>query len=306
MINSGGYQYKVKSEVLQSSTVDEFGREIKKGAGGSQDANRGKVWAYMLYLRERHGEISVAKEATRPTKYSQYDAPIADVLPGEGCAFGLDGNSSDLLIFPEIWTKYLDALQPDHLHDDSGDYNSKRNKYQPAIWWLSVDNNRGAFSPQQFRERCDVLHLAQSYYAKKYVTSNIIGKQTIPGNGQAKVLDLTEFIPYANSQSLAATSTSSSQEKADKQIIESTQTETTRDLDVLYNPLKGMHYTDEIIRRSGNKRARVDGIASAKPSIQFTPIGKGKGFKERLSGDEVFALLKRAKVVSPNNVLLHL
>ena len=65
-----------------------------------------------------------------------------------------------------------------------------------------------------------------------------------------------------------------------------------------------MHYTDEIIRRSGNKRAKtgVDGIAAAKLPIQFTPIGKGKGFKERLSGDEVFALLKRAKVVSPNNV----
>lgn len=304
VINSGGYQYEVKSEVLQALDVDEFGREIKK-ATGSEGANLGKVRAYMLYLRERHGAIAVAKDATRPTKYSQYDAPIADVLPGEGCALGQDGNSSDLLIFPEIWTKYIDALQPgaNQHHDNASDCRSKRNKYQPAIWWLSVDNNRGAFSPKQFRERCDVLHLAQSNYARKYVTSNIIGIQSIPRNGQAKVLDLTEFIPYANSQSTAANLLSSSQEEVDKQIIECTQT--TRDLDVLYNPLKGMHYTDEIIRRSGNKRAKtgVDGIAAAKSSIQFTPIGKGKGYKERLSGDEVFALLKRAKVVSPNNFL---
>ena len=286
-----------ESEDIQQAAVDEFGREIKKG-GKRADTNKGRVRAYMLYLREgRHDSITVADGVSRPSKYLRYEAPIADVLPGQDSLAGDDGYCSDLVVWPEIWTKYIDALQPDANSSRNGLYNgNNRQKYQAAIWWLSVDNNRGAFSPKDFKERCDVLHLVQSHYARQYVTSHIAGKQR-QMNGQAKVLDLTEFIPYASECTAAVgeTSTAAAVEPEAQKVSK----QSTRDLDVVYNPLKGMHYTDEIIRRSRTKRARTaDGSSAATSDIQFTPIGGGEGARERISGEEVVALLKRAKVVS--------
>jgi hypothetical protein len=280
VINSGGYQYQVEEINSNESAVDEFGREIKK----DQVAKKGSVKAYMLYMNERHGSITVAEEASRPPKYFQYVAPAVNALPTDGIV-GTDGYCSDLVIWPEIWTKYMDALQRD---------GALNKKYQIAIWWLSVDNNRGAFSPKDFQERCDVLHLVQSYYARRYVTSNIVGKkQQQVVNGQAKVLDLTEFIPHANKFAAGNEADTLENGSSDETIKQST-----RDLDVVYNPLKGMHYTDEIIRRSGVKRARnADGVGVTS-GVQFTPIGGGEGGKVRISGEEVVALLKRAKVVS--------
>jgi hypothetical protein len=215
--------------ISDESTVDEFGREIKK----DKIAKKGSIKAYMFYMKERHGSITLAEGVSRPSKYLQYDAPAADALPTDGIV-GTDGYCSDLVIWPEIWTKYIDALQP----PDKNHNGYLNKKYQIAIWWLSVDNNRGAFSPQDFRERCDVLHLVQSYYARRYVTLNIAGKkQQQLINGQAKVLDLTEFIPYAT-KCAAGGEDSSKNESSDD-----TANRSTRDLDVVYNPLKGMHYT---------------------------------------------------------------
>ena len=83
---------------------------------------------------------------------------------------------------------------------------------------------------------------------------------------------------------------------------------TPRELDVVYNPAKGMHYTDEIIRRmcgggGGGKKVKTlnwndgGGSSGVEGSIRFTPIGKGVGGRERMTGEEVVDLLRRSKVV---------
>lgn len=304
VINSGGYPYANEEREDNSReviAVDEFGREKK--IGGTSDVKKHSVKAYMLYLKERNGTIAVAERSHRPAKYLHYDSPMAMDAPGKsGCSSGRDGYSSDLVVWPEIWTKYIDALQPDTTDQPYYGNNTydkeKPKKYQIAIWWLSVDNNRGAFGPKDFRNRCDVLHLVQSYYARQYVTSNLIGNSSLQASGRAKVLDLTEFIPYANSN---RTSLSERTEKGNM-----SQDVSIRPLDVVYNPAKGMHYTDEIIRRGTKKRAKIGTTAVAKSSIHFHPIGGGEGGKERISGEEVVALLKRAKVVSAIYPILHI
>ena len=60
-----------------------------------------------------------------------------------------------------------------------------------------------------------------------------------------------------------------------------------------------MHYTDEIIRRACGKAGKADANGSiGGGGMRFNPIGKGAGGRERLTGDEVVALLRRSKVVS--------
>jgi hypothetical protein len=56
-----------------------------------------------------------------------------------------------------------------------------------------------------------------------------------------------------------------------------------RTSDVLYNPLKGMHYTDAIWKRSGSL-------------IKIRPIGSGLDGRDQVSPEEVRRMLKRAKV----------
>ena len=56
-----------------------------------------------------------------------------------------------------------------------------------------------------------------------------------------KVLEMTEFIPYA-SPSFNSSETNKEE----------------RDLQIVYNPAKGMHYTDEIIRRACGKKVKTD------------------------------------------------
>ncbi len=147
------------------------------------------------------------------------------------------------------------------------------------------------------------MHLVQSAYAREYVLSRlkqhgVTMKGVGEGNGDGddgrnnNLLSLTEFVPYASP-------TFSFNIPDDTNNI-------TRDLDVVYNPAKGMHYTDEIIRRmcgGGGKKARTTtwndcgGKVSAGSSIRFTPIGKGVGGRERMMGEEVVDLLRRSKVV---------
>lgn len=173
-----------------------------------------------------------------------------------------------------------------------------------------MDNNKGRFSPAQFRRRNDVLHLAQSAYARDYVSGHLgphppvasekAGRRTVTaaahhdnkkdGGGDAspveegenqegenperrqRVIDVTEFITT----------------HASEQDDSSSPSPLPRDLGVVYNPIKGMHFTDEIVRRA-NSNQRKGGIT-------FTPIGKGPGGRERMTGEEVAALLRRAKV----------
>eukprot|EP00804_Cyclotella_cryptica_P001173 CCRYP_017001-RB/>CCRYP_017001-RB protein AED:0.02 eAED:0.02 QI:0/0/0.5/1/0/0/2/6193/483 len=285
MINSGAYQYSYEEEEnIKSSkaSVDEFGREIKRAHDGNA-VRKGTVKAYMLYLRERHNAVHVVEGATRPKKYNLYDAPPATALPGEGddCTIGKDGYCSDLVVWPEIWTKFMDALQPTKERCDDNEKDSvKSKKYQSAIWWLSVDNNRGAFGPKDFRDRCDVLHLVQSAYARQYIHSSLVGgKRETPMKKHAGVLDLTEFIPYATSLSFSRSSTGDETSET----VATTSTHHARDLDVVYNPAKGIHYTNEIIRRATTKKAKgIDGGAVASSCIQFHPIGKGEGVKSVL------------------------
>lgn len=84
-----------------------------------------------------------------------------------------------------------------------------------AIWWLSVDNNHG-----QFREwyREDITHFYQSYYAMSYIINN----------------NAPYYLPifdYINS----------------KYILNDFTYQTKQNI-VCYNPAKGQHITNEIIR----------------------------------------------------------
>ena len=86
-----------------------------------------------------------------------------------------------------------------------------------AIWWLSVNNNDG------FQDWDDetILHLYQSEYAKQHLTKHVKRKENIIG--------LFEYIPMYETPTGA------------------------REMDIVYNPKKGMHYTDQIINHLSNK-----------------------------------------------------
>jgi hypothetical protein len=117
-----------------------------------------------------------------------------------------------------------------------------------AIWWLSVDNNTRRF---QEWDRTDILHLYQSEYAKQYLLDH----------GARHVYPMTECI----SDPPTPTGTE------------------TRFIDVLYNPIKGIHYTDEIRRRSG-------------AAFQVRPIGGGPDGRVRITPEQVRGMLLQAKI----------
>lgn len=101
---------------------------------------------------------------------------------------------------------------------------------QRSIWWLSVDNNHSQF--QQFHRK-DILHLYQSHYAKHYLLSHMTPSENI--------LEMTEYIAPSRIPPPGAAESGF------------------RDLDVLYNPSKGVHYTDAIRSRSevGYKHSKM-------------------------------------------------
>lgn len=191
-----------------------------------------------------------------------------------------------------------------------------------------MNNNKGRFLPHQFAVRRDILHLVQSAYAREYVSSRVSGGRAgdsgrgggintggdkgdaggLGGPGDAggpNVMIMTEFIPYASSSPSSSPKTPASDDddvvqREEKDIGHNTTAFAVRDLDVVYNPAKGMHYTDEIIRRVCGKRAKADpkdGSYTSGGGVSFHPIGKGHGGRERLTGEEVVALLRRSKVV---------
>lgn len=111
------------------------------------------------------------------------------------------------------------------------------------------------------------MHLYQSEYARQYIVKklNRRHKEDCAKTTQSLVLPMTEYIPFRHGQ----------QKSVDNSPPQP------RDLEILYNPLKGLHYTDEIRRRSEKK-------------FHFTPIS-GKD-NSRLSPTEVIKLLGRGKV----------
>mmetsp|Transcript_39085 Transcript_39085/g.85693 ORF Transcript_39085/g.85693 Transcript_39085/m.85693 type:complete len:434 (+) Transcript_39085:131-1432(+) len=225
--------------------------------------------ARMLYLREddRVG-VRHARGVQRLPVYERYDAPAAKGLPGEyeGGDGAFDGHtgdrysySSDLVIWPECWTNLIDC-------EGICRFSNNNRTHQTAIWWLSVDNNNGKFKEWG---RDDILHLHQSEYARRYLKDK----------GAKHTMAMTEYIPDRTGTSTSSNAASAATTSASSEL-------TTTDLQVLYNPLKGIHYTDEIMRRSGR----------GKDAIEFTPIGGGSVGRSRISPEEVVKMLHRARI----------
>ncbi|KAL7438273.1 hypothetical protein ACHAXM_006140 [Skeletonema potamos] len=328
MINSGEYYYDDDDDAdtnnakKDDAVHDEFGRLItnKNKSSKPQVVGNGKrqLKALMLYLRERSSSSSSSVEqvfgdrSPRPSKYDKYNAPMLEYnFPSQPLDYSSSSSttpsahgeySSDLVIWPEVWTHLIDSLQP---LESASSNTTPMKKYQSAIWWLSVNNNKGRFTSQQFTIRQDILHLVQSAYARDYVQTKLESgrpggeqKNNNKNQQQHHVLTMTEFIPYTSSEftfpSIPTTKETTSSSKDDG----SSNNETKSNL-VVYNPAKGMHWTDEIIRRACGKQAKTEWDGSVTGGgIRFCPIGKGPGGRERMTGEEVVELLKTAKVVS--------
>jgi len=147
-----------------------------------------------------------------------------------------------------------------------------------AIWWLSVDNNKKQF--QSFDTRLDLIHLYQSEYAHHYLRKKC--KATVDNTYYndinkkltATIHKMTEYIPshrYPKQQPVGEQNND-------------------RPIDVLYNPAKGMHYTDSIIQYFLQRK---------QTNITFTPIAAVDGSNtktRRLTPTEVTNMLLKAKV----------
>ena len=198
------------------------------------------VEAFMVYVQvEPSVRIIRRQSSCRVEAYDIYNAPF---LPSHLPTY----SSTELFVWPECWTNHMNHL-------------SSSTDYQVAIWWLSVNNNNNKF--QQWHTRGDILHLYQSEYAKQHILKHLTNNKNHTNNIQQtnnktevhkQMICMTEYIPNRST------------EDSHKH----------RDLQVLYNPLKGMHFTHEIIKRCGN-------------TIQFTPIGGGPDGRERISPQKV-------------------
>jgi hypothetical protein len=311
MLNTGGYYYHDNAEESNNTddnNRDEFGRLITNNHNQvDSEGKQHKLKAYMLYLRERStGKKSSVEQvfgdsrrSPRPTKYNKYNAPMTDHrFPSQQPTSSLSGSSeysSDLVIWPECWTHLIDSLQ------------TQQQKYQIAVWWLSVNNNKGRFTQDQFSKRKDILHLVQSTYAHEYVESKLSfddsrSKSDVKDNmkqQQKHVLTLTEFIPYTSSEFALGSIPIATEAAKPTTTVDSDDNIEAKPNLVVYNPAKGMHFTDEIIRRACGKHAKTESDGSVSGGgIRFCPIGKGPGGRERMTGEEVVGLLKKAKVVS--------
>ncbi len=254
----------------------------------------GGITAYMLYIKEQSNpknsvqHIQQAK-TLRIYEMSYSNLKVATFFPmkdsddgnnehttGQNDAVDQIYNNS-LIIWPECWTHLIDAFQPNE-NDDK----IQRRRFQTAIWWLSVDNNNNKFKAW-WRE--DIIHLHQSEYAKCYVSGNIqkqskmkSGKlQSTESNVEGKtdalkakndendkinsIMPMTEFIPF-------------------ERYCDDKMSPQKRTLQIVYNPFKGVHYTDAIIKRSSTK-------------FTFTPIGS---IEKRISPADVTKMLNIAKV----------
>lgn len=79
-----------------------------------------------------------------PNEYKRYEIKLGDV----------EVSKDNLFIVPEIWPNVLESEALKNM--------------DKAIWWLSVDHNRG--STTDFNK--DIIHLYQSYYAEDFLEKN--------------------------------------------------------------------------------------------------------------------------------------
>ena len=260
--------------------------------------------AYMLYVKEQSKYKKGAQHVPHAMPLRAYESTysnlkVATSFPmfdeNENVGESNDESENDsvslynnsLIIWPECWTHLIDSFQPNE--SDGSTLHGRRKRFQTAIWWLSVDNNNSKFKEWK---RKDILHLHQSEYAKCYVSDNIRKQNDInaeasnikseqdnkpsstndkkgdtkpTGSGNDTMLEniipMTEFIPH---------------DRHCDNISSSAQ----RTLQIVYNPFKGVHYTDSIIKRSSAK-------------FTFTPIGS---IEKRISPSDVTKMLNTAKV----------
>ena len=241
--------------------------------------NNNMVQAYLLFVREKqriHGSDVVNVEHVNNVKILHaYESIYSNLKIATTFPMNDDKNKNNdtnnmedqiyndsLIIWPECWTHLIDSFQPSQ-QQHQGDNNNSLKRYQTAIWWLSVNNNNAKFKDWN---RKDILHLYQSEYAKCYLNDNMARNS----DSNSQILPMTEFIPqYRHRDDSTFT------EKAT-----SSTTNNVRKLQILYNPFKGVHYTDAIIRRSSAK-------------FTFTPIGS---IQKRISPTDVTKLLQDAKI----------
>lgn len=212
------------------NSIREYKDECAEHQHSPLQAKSISVRCFMLYMQEQRGHGDSKKlchvHDKMPATYHAYNCPSATHIPY---------NDTDLVVWPECWTNYIDDFEGP----------------QPAIWWLSVDNNRGIF--QDFSQRIDVRHFCQSTYSRNYLLRN--------GVSDNQMMTLTEYISltrFPKEEVLHLTST-------------------LREVDVVYNPIKGMHYTDEVIARA---------VAAKGRNFIIKPIGGGPKSK-RMTPKEV-------------------
>lgn len=202
-------------------------------------ADTPNVNASMLYLRFDQKGIHHDPNAQEPAQYKElYHSKVAKTM---NPLTQEHSSPNKLLIWPEI----LVSAMMNYL-------NSTSNPCQCAIYWLSVDKYKGSF---QDWHRNDIIHLAQSEYARKYVLKQ----------GATNVFPLKEYIP-----------------RIPRKLPKGNRT-----IDVIYNPKKGIKYTNAIREKSGS---RIHFQAIAAPRRRR----RRKGGK--LSPEQVQTMLKKAKV----------
>mmetsp|Transcript_7882 Transcript_7882/g.11636 ORF Transcript_7882/g.11636 Transcript_7882/m.11636 type:complete len:429 (-) Transcript_7882:82-1368(-) len=212
--------------------------------------------AYVMYveLDEKNQQplLVPTKHPKTPGIYEKYEPVVAKSTT----AF----DARDLIVFPEIWTEHLFSFAP---------------KAQKSIWWLSVDNNKGQYfaslssAARGGKSNNNIRHFYQSEYARNYLVRNGISE---------KCQALTKLFEYIPNERFVLSPGIISFVNHAKYDVDA------RDLDVVYNPVKGKHFTDEII-----EQAKV-----MKSGIRFSAISGEHG--KRLTPDEVTVMLLRAKI----------
>ena len=133
-----------------------------------------------------------------------------------------------------------------------------------SVWYLlaNVDNyKKGSF---QEWHRHDIIHLVQSEYARQFVLDL----------GATGVFPLKEHIP-----------------RIPKKII----TNNNRTIDVIYNPKKGLKYTNAIRERSGSE-INFQAIAPPRRKVARKRRTKARKITDKLSPKQVQRMLESSKV----------
>lgn len=150
-------------------------------------------------------------------------------------------------------------IWPEIMVDQMMEYlNNSSNPCQCAIYWLSVDKYKGSFK-EWHRE--DILHLGQSEYARQFVMDK----------GATNVFPLKEYIP-----------------RIPKKLRKEDRT-----IDVIYNPKKGIEYTNAIRERSGSQ---INFHAIAPSNNKTRTRRRRRRGNNKLSPEQVQSMLRKSKV----------